>query len=129
MESLLEELQDRLLYGIERAEEEEVEETGRALRYRERIRYEMESVVTKDVRGVITHALREDSGQSRAEAEVLAERSLGWLRTQAGVTAPGTMRVSVPATHSRKYARVRRLRDLRTGQVAAERALLGISHR
>lgn len=79
------------------------------LRYRERIRYELECVAAKDVRAVIRHTLRQDFGQSRVEAEVLAERSVAWLRQQPGVAVPGTMRVTVPATRSRKFAATRRL--------------------
>jgi len=79
----------------------------------------------------MTHTLREEFGQSRAEAEVLAARSLHWLRAQPGVAVPGTMRVSVPATASRKYAGVRRTEVAVTavdvGEDAAVRQEFGLA--
>lgn len=91
----------------------------------------MASVAAKDARAAITHTLREEFAQSRAEAEVVATRSLHWLRAQPGVAVPGTMRVSVPATPSRKYAGTRRTGATVTavdiGEDAAVRQEFGIA--
>jgi hypothetical protein len=70
---------------------------GRMRRYRERIRFEMESVRAKNVGAQLERRLREEYGRSRMEAGVLAEVSREWL-TELGVgQLPGQMWVSVPA--------------------------------
>lgn len=86
----------------------EVRNVGRRRRYRERIEFEMDSVEAKGARGLITRTLVKDFGRSRLEAGALAERSLCWLNTLGAKAVPGQVRMSVPATPSRKYARQRR---------------------
>jgi hypothetical protein len=68
----------------------------------------MQSAQAKSLHQILTHTLRHDFGQSRVEAEVLAERSLEWLQTLTGSLVPGRVRLSVPATPSRRYAGKRR---------------------
>jgi len=81
---------------------------GRPRRYRERIQFEMASVQVKSLRHLLAGVLRKDFGRSRLEAEVLAGRSLEWLRGLGLAVLPGQAWVSVPATPSRRYARQRR---------------------
>ena len=81
---------------------------GRPKRYRERVQFEMHSVQAKSVRVLVARALQEDFGRSRIEAEALAGRSLEWLRGMGVPATPGQVRLSVPATPSRRYARERR---------------------
>jgi hypothetical protein len=74
----------------------------------------MQSVQAKSLHQVLTHTLRQDFGQSRIEAEVLAARSLEWLQILADPQGagtpplPGRVRLSVPDTPSRRYAGRRR---------------------
>lgn len=82
---------------------------GRPKRYRERIEFEMHSVQAKSVQSLISQVLQKDFGCSRLEAEVLSRRSLGWLRTLGVPEVPGQVRLAVPATPSRRYARERRM--------------------
>lgn len=81
---------------------------GRPRRYRQRVEFEMASVQVKSLRHLLGSTLRRDFGRSRLEAEVLAGRSLEWLRGLGLAVLPGQARVSVPATPSRRYARQRR---------------------
>lgn len=76
---------------------------GRRKLYRERIKFEMHSVVAKGVRGLIERTLRTEFGRSRVEAEVLAARSLWWLGAL-GTTVPGQARLGAPTGLSRRYA-------------------------
>jgi hypothetical protein len=71
----------------------------------------MQSVQAKSLHQILTHTLRQDFGQSRMEAEVLAARSLEWLADPQGAgtpPVPGQVRLSVPDTPSRRYAGRRR---------------------
>lgn len=82
---------------------------GRPRRYRERIHFEMHSVQAKSLHNLLSQTLRKDFGTSRLESEVLAHASLYWLRPLGAAVIPGQVRLSVPATSSRRYARSRRL--------------------
>lgn len=74
----------------------------------------MQSVQAKSLHQILTHTLRQDFGQSRIEAEVLAARSLEWLQILADPQGagdppvPGRVLLSVPDTPSRRYAGRRR---------------------
>ncbi len=81
---------------------------GRNRRYRERIQFELGSVRAKSVEAHLRRLLESEYGRSRIEAAVLAERSLEWLRDLGVSQLPGQMRVTVPATAARRYARTRR---------------------
>jgi hypothetical protein len=83
---------------------------GRVRRYRERIRFEMTSVRAKNVRARLEGRLKEEYGRSRIEAAALAERSLDWLGRMGVKQLPGQVWLEVPATPSRRYARLRRRR-------------------
>lgn len=78
---------------------------GRPKRYRERIRFEMHSVQAKGLPGLLARELREGFGCSRLEAQVLAARSVQWLKVLGASALPGQVRLSVPATPSRRYSR------------------------
>jgi Protein of unknown function (DUF1670) len=81
---------------------------GRSKRYRQRVRFELESVVAKSLRGLLTRTLTAEFGCNRVEAEALAIRALEWLPALGAVAAPGRARLWVPATRSKRLARVRR---------------------
>jgi hypothetical protein len=81
---------------------------GRPKRHRERIQSQLESVRAKNINGILVRTLKEDFGCSRVESEVLAGRSTLWLASLGAVAVPGEVRLSVPATQSRKYSRARR---------------------
>jgi hypothetical protein len=87
---------------------------GRSRRYRERIQYEMQSVRTKGILHHLVQILHTEFGRSRIEAEVLAARSTGWLRSLGVSQLPGQVWMSVPSTASKRYAGSRRCEVLIT---------------
>ncbi len=93
---------------------------GRSHRYRERIQFEMGSVRAKSARAHLSRLLHEEYGRSRIEAGVLAERSLEWLLDLGVTQLPGQMRVTVPATAAKRYARARRQEAVVTAVEVAE---------
>ena len=97
---------------------------GRGKRYRERIRFEMASVRSKNVRAQLERQLQRDYGRSRIEAAVLADFSLSWLAGLGVDQLPGQVWLSVPATASKRYARTQRRRVRVTGiDVAGDTAI------
>lgn len=93
---------------------------GRNRCYRERIQFEMGSVRAKSLGAYLNRLLKAEYGRSRIEAGVLAERSLEWLLDLGVSQLPGQMRVSVPATAAKRYARARRLEVLVTAAEVAK---------
>ena len=93
---------------------------GRKHRYRERLRFEMGSVRAKSERAHLSRLLSQEYGRSRIEAEVLSARSLEWLLDLGVRQRPGQMRLTVPATASRRYARSRRKEVMVTAVEVAE---------
>jgi len=81
---------------------------GRPKRYRERLEFEMGSVRAKGVSSHLVCILQAEFGRSRIEAEVLAERSLGWLRGLGVSQLPGQVWLSVPAAASKRHAQKNR---------------------
>lgn len=77
---------------------------GRLRRYREGIEFEMQSVKLKSVHGKVTHSLQQEFSRSKLESEVLASRSIDWLKALDVPVVPGQVRLSVPSTLSRRYA-------------------------
>ena len=64
----------------------------------------MRSVWMKSVVVLMERALREEFARSPLEAEVLARASVGWLPGLGLALVPGQVRLSVPATRSRRHA-------------------------
>ena len=81
---------------------------GRSKRHRQRVRFELESVAAKSLRGLLVRTLSAEYGCNRVEAEALAVRSLEWLPMLGAVAVPGQTRLSVPATRSKRQARIQR---------------------
>src|SRR6266571_3662615 len=52
---------------------------GRSKRHRQRVRFELESVAAKSLRGLLTRTLTAEFGCNRVEAQALAIRALEWL--------------------------------------------------
>ncbi|MEW6045696.1 MAG: DUF1670 domain-containing protein [Bacillota bacterium] len=65
----------------------------------------MHSVQAKSVQGLLARESREGFGRSQLEAQVLAARSVQWLRALGASALPGQVQLSVPATPSRRYSR------------------------
>ncbi len=81
---------------------------GRSKRHRQRVRFELESVAAKSLRGLLTRTLTAEFGCNRVEAEVLAIRALEWLPGLGAMAVPGQARLWVPATRSKRLARAQR---------------------
>jgi hypothetical protein len=81
---------------------------GRSKRQRQRVRFELESVAAKSLRGLLVRTLTAEFGCNRVEAEALAIRALEWLPALGAAVVPGQARLWVPATRSKRLARVRR---------------------
>jgi len=81
---------------------------GRSKRHRQRVRFELESVAAKSLRGLLVRTLSAEFGCNRVEAEALAIRALEWLPALGAAAVPGQARLWVPATRSKRLARAQR---------------------
>lgn len=81
---------------------------GRSKQHRQRVRFELESVAAKSLRGLLVRTLTAEYGCNRVEAEALAIRALEWLPALGAVAVPGQARLWVPATRSKRLARAQR---------------------
>jgi len=81
----------------------------------------MGSVRAKSERAHLSWLLSQEYGRSRIEAEVLSERSMEWLLDLGVRQRPGQMRLTVPATAARRYARSRRKEVMVTVSTAVEK--------
>ncbi len=75
---------------------------------RSKVQHATDWVRPKSARALLVRALRKEFGQGARAAEEIAEESLAWMKLVQGITLPGCVRMSVPATSSRRYAPVRR---------------------
>src|SRR6266545_4418865 len=93
---------------------------GRSKRQRQRVRFELESVAAKSLRGLLTRTLTAEFGCNRVEAQALAIRALEWLPALGAAAVPGQTRMSVPATRSKRHARSQRREVLVTAVEVGE---------
>ncbi len=93
---------------------------GRSKRQRQRVRFELESVAAKSLRGLLTRTLTAEFGCNRVEAEALGIRALEWLPALGAAAVPGRARMSVPATRSKRHARSQRREVLVTAVEVGE---------
>ncbi|MDA8345551.1 MAG: DUF1670 domain-containing protein [Thermaerobacter sp.] len=75
---------------------------------RNKVQHATQWVRPKSARALLVRELRKQFGQAARAAEEIAEESLAWMGLVQGITLPGCVRMSVPATSSRRYAPLRR---------------------
>ena len=81
---------------------------GEIIRYQGSLQHTTSWVRPKSARALLVRSLRKEFGQSAFAAEEIAEESLSWMSTVEWLTLPGSVRLSVPETASRRYAPTRR---------------------
>jgi len=81
---------------------------GEIVRYQNPLQHTTSWVRPKSARALLVRTLRKDFDQSAFAAEEIADESLAWMSTVQGLTLPGSVRLSVPETASRRYAPSRR---------------------
>lgn len=82
---------------------------GRCTRYRNRVAMETGSVEAKGIGGMLVRELRTDFGLSKLESEILASRSIAWLRQMQRGILPGQVVIDAPATACIRLIRQQRL--------------------
>ncbi len=81
---------------------------GEIVRYQNSLQHTTSWVRPKSARALLVRTLRKEFDQSAFAAEEIADESLAWMSTVQGLTLPGSVRLSVPETASRRYAPTRR---------------------
>ncbi len=81
---------------------------GELVRYQNSLQHTTSWVRPKSARALLVRTLRKEFDQSAFAAEEIADESLAWMSQVQGLTLPGSVRLSVPETASRRYAPTRR---------------------